>query len=150
MIVRPVRPGDRQALRRFVCSDGSPVQNRLQTWIRAKAYGWSRASVNNHLKVLVGDDNRIYGMYGYEPGDYPDLWFVPFVAVARESHGAGYGTQLLMTCLDELTELEPDDSRAYWKVLHGNEASHVISRRVGAVPDPVPEFAKHTTYFIAL
>lgn len=163
MRFRPAEPGDRRTLREFDC--GEPATKhaaKIDKWIRRKACGWSRASANNYLRLLVDDDDQVLGLYAFEPGviwtsDGEQLaldpdgdpvvhWFVRVVAVAASRQEEGLGALILENCLAHVSEVEPDGG-AYWKVESANTASHAMSVRIGAEPDPLV-MGDLTNYFI--
>ena len=150
MRVRPLVAGDRAALTTFACSDGTPRQNDVEEWVRAKAVGWVNASRSNEAWVLVNDLNEICGIFAFEPGDDEDgrdTWFVRCVAIRRDRQDNHVGMDLLTTCLGMLQDRSPE-GQAWWKVDASNVKSHSMSTRVGAELDPTVPSSKISTYFV--
>lgn len=146
MIVRSLQKSDRPALGVFTCSDGSKHQNRVEGWIRRKAWGWARSSANNEIRILdVHGD--VTGVCAFEPGEDEDSWFVRVVAITSSAQGLGYASRLFTTCLDELQHRSPGGF-AYWKVDAENAPSHQLSRAVGAAREDAPPSATLAVYYV--
>lgn len=150
MRVRPLVSSDRASLASFTCSDGTPRQNDVESWIRKKSVGWVNSSPSNEAWVLVDDADEICGVYAFEPGDDDDgreTWFVRCVAIRADHQDGHVGMNLLTTCLGQLQDRSPD-GQAWWKVDASNVKSHSMSTRVGAQLDPTAPSAKISTYFV--
>ena len=150
MNLRPVKPGDRAALRDFRCSDGTPPQNEVEDWIRKQSAGWCNASVNNELWVLISDADELIGFFAIMPGEDDGETFIAAIAIASSApHNEGIATRILGGCLNRIAQLH-DEPIAVWNVDKRNTYALKMSMSSGARPDPAPKFAKVEQFYLYL
>ena len=127
MNIRPALPSDQADIASFDCGSDEPYQVEVYDWVRADAWQWSLAELENRLFVLIDDDGSLAGVLAYEPGDGPGTWFFRALAIRRDLHNTRrLGTTLFEQCLSDLID-ETGIGQAYWNVDPENVASMKIS-----------------------
>lgn len=147
MNLRPAEPGDKHLLQGFRCCDLTPYAHNLEWWIRRKANGWGHHDIRHRLRLLLDDDGRLMGVYGWEHGDRIGYWFVRFLAIDNECKGREYGPNVLAACVAEIGEFDPD-GYAYWRVDARNRASLRMCEKVGAEIDHDASNEKYVWFVI--